>query len=64
MFMWATIIAFIFTGFTWVLSLAFRHDYYHGTNATYVKAYFIIKGCFWIGLVVMFILLILAVKYD
>jgi len=64
MFMWITFILFVFNGFAWVLSLAFRHGYYHETDTVSVRAYFIIKGCFWIGLVLMFIFLLLAVKYD
>ena len=64
MFMWVAIIALIFTGSAWVLALAFRHDFYHETDLTLVRAYLVLRACFWIGLVVMLIFLIMAVKYD
>ena len=62
MLFWATFILFFFTGGAWVLSLAFRHDYYAETNTTYVRAYLILKACFWIGLVATVILFLVWVK--
>jgi len=64
MFMWIAIIALIFNISTWVISLAFRDSYYSEASRVEMKAYLILRGCFWIGIVVMFVFFLLAVKYE
>ena len=64
MFMWASIIMFIFIIFAGVIYIAFHNEAVNGESRLAMLIHFIAGLCIFIGIVLMFVFLIAAVKYD
>jgi len=60
-----TFCIFFFNGCVWIIRLiGFHNDAKNQVSRLAMKAYFILSVIFYLGIVVMIIFLILAVKYD
>ena len=63
MFMWIAIIAFLFNVFTFVIWLSF-HDQAKDGDRLAMRIHFVLGLCIFIGVIVMIVFLIAAVRYE